>query len=319
MAVQERILKSSVRRALDEIGDGRALLILLGALCGVQRFEEWKSLFGISPSILSDRLKQLVNNGILGKEPVEPGSSRSRYVLTDRGSDLFSWALAVWRWERDWYYRDADHPVHLVHTGCDLECTPRFVCSHCRKRLSYDAIVIEPGPGYDKVPMRRQPESRRSTGGSPDNEENAYVGRSIDILGDRWSFLLISATYFGVTRFDDFQSQLNIATNILSHRLRHLTDHGMFARNRYQERPPRYEYILTEKSIAYYQVPLTLALWCDAWFPLPSGSPFNRYHEMCGQPLAVTPTCSSCDDELRLETVRFLASTPARRAISSRG
>lgn len=318
MAIEDRILKGSVRRALDEIGDRWTLLILLSAFCGVQRFDEWKGLLGVSPSILSNRLKQLVRKRILRKEPVESGSQRLRYVLTDMGSDLFLWALAVWKWEQAWHYRASDHPVRLVHTRCEHECAPRFVCAHCEKRVGYDTIIIERGPGYDKVSVPKQPESRRSTGPAGDGE-NAYIGRSVDITGDRWSFLLISAAYFGVTRFDDFRNQLNIATNILSHRLRHLTDHGMLARNLYQERPARYEYILTEKTIDYYEVPLMLALWCDAWLPIPAGPAFKRYHELCGQRLGISPKCSHCDDELRRETVRFLTAPQTGRAASAQG
>ena len=306
MAIEDRILKGSVRRALDLIGDRWTLLILLSAFCGVQRFDHWKSQHGISPSILSTRLKDLVKRGILQREPVEPGSRRQQYVLTEMGSDLFNWALAVWSWERDWVYRDAEHPVRLRHRSCGHSTSARFVCGHCEGRVGFYSIRIERGAGYDNVPVVAAPVSRRSK--SPDGssgETTRHIGRFVDIIGDRWSFLIISAAYFGVSRFDDFQDQLHIATNILSDRLRRLADDGMLARNRYREKPARYEYILTEKNIAFYQVPLMLALWGDKWLTVGDRPAFLRFHDHCNQPLTVKPLCNHCGDELLQADIDF--------------
>ena len=306
MAIEDRILKGSVRRALDLIGDRWTLLILLSAFCGVQRFDEWKSLHGISPSILSSRLKRLIERGILEQQPIEPGSRRQGYTLTEMGADLFNWALAVWSWERSWVYRDSDHPVRLVHKTCGHSTSANFVCGHCAGRVGFYSIRIERGPGYDAIPVVVSAGSRRtkSPAGPPVGDTH-HIGRFVDIIGDRWSFLIIAAAYFGVTRFDDFQAQLHIATNILSDRLRSLADDGMLARNRYREKPARYEYILTEKNIAFYQVPLMLALWGDKWIPNDAGAAFLRYHDHCDQPLTVKPVCNHCGEELKRADIDF--------------
>ena len=305
MAIEDRILKGSVRRALDLIGDRWTLLILLSAFCGVRRFDEWKSQHGVSPSILSSRLKDLIERGILKQEPVEPGSRRQQYALTEMGSDLFHWALAVWSWERDWVYRDSEHPIRLRHRSCGHSTSARFVCGHCNGRVGYYSIRIERGAGYDAIVAGTGHASRRSKPPEGDPSTSRHIGRFVDIIGDRWSFLIISAAYFGVTRFDDFQDQLHIATNILSDRLRRLADDGMLARNRYREKPARYEYILTEKNIAFYQVPLMLALWGDKWLAVDDGPAFLRYHDHCNQPLTVKPLCNQCGDELHLPDIEF--------------
>ncbi len=306
MAIEDRILKGSVRRALDLIGDRWTLLILLSAFCGVQRFDEWKSVHGISPSILSSRLKKLIKRGILEQQPIEPRSRRQIYTLTEMGSDLFFWALAVWSWERIWVYRDSDHPIRLRHKTCGHSTSAEFKCGHCRGRVGYYSIRIERGPGYDSIPVASSHSSRRSKlPDGPSAENSRHIGRFVDIIGDRWSFLIISAAYFGVTRFDDFQYQLHIATNILSDRLRRLADDGMLARNRYREKPARYEYILTEKNIAFYQVPLMLALWGDKWLGVDDGPAFLRYHDHCNQPLIVKALCNHCGDELRQADIDF--------------
>lgn len=306
MAIEDRILKGSVRRALDLIGDRWTLLILLSAFCGVQRFDEWKSLHGISPSILSSRLKRLIERGILEQQPVEPGSRRQRYTLTDMGADLYNWALAVWSWERSWVYRDTVHPVRLVHKTCGHSTSANFVCGHCDGRIGYYSIRIERGPGYDAIPVVTSPGSRRTkTPNAPDASHTRHIGRFVDIIGDRWSFLIISAAYFGVTRFDDLLGQLHIATNILSDRLRRLADDGMLARNRYREKPARYEYILTEKNIAFYQVPLMLALWGDKWLLIDEGPAFLRYHDHCGKKLTVKRLCNHCGEILERTDIDF--------------
>ena len=305
MSLEARILKGSVRRSLDLIGNRWALLILLSAFCGVQSFDEWKSLHRISPSILSSRLKRLVDRGILVQQPVEPGSRRQRYLLTEMGADLFHWALAVWSWERTWVYRGLEHPVRLVHKTCGHSSTARFVCGHCRGRVGYFSIKIESGPGYETVPLVKSSGSRRTKNPKGLDPESGHIGRFVDIIGDRWSFLIISATFFGVTRFDEYQRQLHIATNILSDRLQRLTDDGMLARNRYREKPARYEYILTEKTIAFYQVPLMLALWGDKWLPSDEGPVFLRYHDHCGKDLTVIPLCDHCGDELKQSDIEF--------------
>ncbi len=306
MAIEDRILKGSVRRALDLIGDRWTLLILLSAFCGVQRFDEWKALHGISPSILSSRLKRLVKRGILEQQPVEPGSRRQCYTLTEMGADLFNWALAVWSWERTWVYRDSDHPVRLIHKTCGHSTSADFVCGHCNGRVGYFNITIERGPGYDALAVDMSSGSRRTKIPAINSRNNiGHIGRFVDIIGDRWSFLIISAAYFGVTRFDAFQDQLHIATNILSDRLRRLAEDGMLASNRYHDKPARYEYILTEKNIAFYQVPLMLALWGDKWLPNDAGATFIRYHDNCGEKLTVKPLCNHCGEELCQDNIDF--------------
>ena len=309
MAIEDRILKGSVRRALDLIGDRWTLLILLSAFSGVQRFDEWKSIHGISPSILSSRLKRLVARGILEQQPVESGSRRQRYTLTEMGADLFYWALAVWSWERTWVYRDSIHPVRLMHDTCGHSTSANFACGHCDGRVGMYSIRIERGPGYEAIPTDTATESRRSKGPNAAKiGDTRHIGRFVDIIGDRWSFLVISAAYFGVTRFDAFQDQLHIASNILSNRLRSLADDGMLARNRYREKPARYEYILTEKNIAFYQVPLMLALWGDKWLRPKEGPAFLRFHDHCDRPLTVKPICNHCGDELHRDEIAFESS-----------
>ncbi|HEX9209717.1 MAG TPA: helix-turn-helix domain-containing protein [Bradyrhizobium sp.] len=87
------------------------------------------------------------------------------------------------------------------------------------------------------------------------------VGRAVETVGEWWSILILRDALQGATRFDEFSRNLGIAPNILSRRLAHLTETGMFVRRRYNERPPRYEYVLTEKARDFFPVIATMLAW----------------------------------------------------------
>jgi len=87
------------------------------------------------------------------------------------------------------------------------------------------------------------------------------AARALETVGEWWSILILRDAFQGMTRFDEFQQSLGIAPNILSRRLAHLSASGMFVRRRYRERPPRYEYLLTEKGRDFFPVLVALFAW----------------------------------------------------------
>lgn len=91
------------------------------------------------------------------------------------------------------------------------------------------------------------------------------VARSIDILGDWWTPLVIRSAFLGCRRFEQFTDSLGIPRNVLTDRLNRLTDEGILERHQYQDRPPRHEYRLTEKGVALYPVIIGLLTWGSEW------------------------------------------------------
>lgn len=89
------------------------------------------------------------------------------------------------------------------------------------------------------------------------------VSRCLDTLGDWWSLLILRDALDGATRFDQFERHLGIAPNMLTRRLRGLVEDGLLERRRYQDRPPRYEYVLTERGHDVLPVIIALAEWGD--------------------------------------------------------
>jgi len=92
------------------------------------------------------------------------------------------------------------------------------------------------------------------------------IARSLERVGEWWSILILRDAFQGLTRFDQFQTSLGIAPNMLTRRLRGLLDAGLLERRRYSERPPRYEYLLTERGLDFRPVVVALYAWGNKHF-----------------------------------------------------
>src|SRR5687768_5089462 len=92
------------------------------------------------------------------------------------------------------------------------------------------------------------------------------IARSLERVGEWWSILILRDAYHGLTRFDEFQKSLDIAPNMLTRRLNALVEAGLLERRRYSERPPRDEYVLTERGHDFRPVALALQAWGNRYF-----------------------------------------------------
>ena len=78
--------------------------------------------------------------------------------------------------------------------------------------------------------------------------QNCSIARALEVVGERWTLLIVRDVFFGIRRFDELQESLGIARNVLAERLKRLVDEGILRKVRYSERPPRFEYRLTDKG-----------------------------------------------------------------------
>ena len=92
------------------------------------------------------------------------------------------------------------------------------------------------------------------------------IARSLERVGEWWSILILRDAFYGLTRFDEFQKSLGIAPNMLSRRLAGLVEQGLLERRAYSDRPPRYEYFLTERGRDFRPVMLALLAWGNRHF-----------------------------------------------------
>jgi DNA-binding HxlR family transcriptional regulator len=131
------------------------------------------------------------------------------------------------------------------------------------------------------------------------------IARTLEVIGEWWTLLILRDAFFGVRRFDDFQRDLGIARNILTDRLNTLVDHGILERCRYQEHPARDEYHLTEKGLDLHPVLLSLLGWGDRWTAGAEGPPLLLEHENCGREVMPIMVCPHCREQVDAGTVRF--------------
>jgi len=128
--------------------------------------------------------------------------------------------------------------------------------------------------------------------------QNCSIARALEVVGDRWTMLVLRTAFEGIRRFDDYQDRLGVARNVLTDRLSRLCDEGLLRRVRYQERPDRYEYRLTRKGVELWPVMMTLMKWGDRHYA-PDGPPLLVTHVGCGGALTDDLTCDSCGVRLR--------------------
>lgn len=135
--------------------------------------------------------------------------------------------------------------------------------------------------------------------------QRCSVARALEVVGDRWTLLIVRDALRGATRFEDFRRSLGVAHNVLSDRLARLTSDGILERRRYQTRPDRYDYHVTQKAIDLWPVVMSLLLWGDRYLA-PDGPPLLTRHRGCGGQLTPRFTCTDCGASLGPAEVELL-------------
>jgi DNA-binding HxlR family transcriptional regulator len=122
------------------------------------------------------------------------------------------------------------------------------------------------------------------------------VARTLSVVGDRWTTLIIRDVFLGVRRFDAIQQDLRLTSHRLSDRLGKLVRDGILRRVEYEKHPPRFEYRLTEKGFDLYPLMVTMIEWGDRWMSGRAGVPVELVHQPCGhsiKPELICPCCKS--------------------------
>lgn len=296
---------SSAVRALDVLADPWSYLILREAFFRVRRFDELQRNLQIARNVLAQRLKRLVAEGVLDRRQYQERPARFEYRLTPAGKDFYPAIVALMDWGDRWRPSPGGPPLILTHR-CGKRLNLTVVCSHCRKAVSPFEVSFFDGPGAGFEPLGNVPATRRAT------NKDAYVrgrpcsvARTLQAIGDRWSFRILRESFVGVRRFEDLQRKLGTARNILTDRLNNLMADGLLKRRQYQTRPDRYEYVLTPAGLDLYPSLLLLLLWGDRWRPSSKGEPLILVHEACGARLQPILVCLSCGNAVLIQDVRY--------------
>ncbi|MEU7916049.1 winged helix-turn-helix transcriptional regulator [Microbispora bryophytorum] len=131
------------------------------------------------------------------------------------------------------------------------------------------------------------------------------IARTLDVIGEPWSPLILRDVWAGVRRFDHIQADLGISRKVLTERLTHLVEQGVLERLPYDGRP-RYEYHLTAKGTDLVEMLMVMARWGDRWLAGEAGPPVLYRHHACGQIGQVEPRCSHCGEPMHADDVDLL-------------
>ncbi|MHC2332896.1 winged helix-turn-helix transcriptional regulator [Bradyrhizobium sp. USDA 4454] len=136
------------------------------------------------------------------------------------------------------------------------------------------------------------------------------VARAMEVVGDRWSILLLREAYYGVTRFDEFQLYIGVATNILSTRLKKFVDLGVMERKGLPEHSRRYEYVLTDMGRDFFRTYLALKKWGDDWLTDGAG-PQVVFQDRSGKEVVSPGVLDAHGKPLQLEDIEVVAGPDA--------
>src|SRR5262245_34710835 len=138
------------------------------------------------------------------------------------------------------------------------------------------------------------------------------VARSLSVVGDRWTLLVLRDAFLGARRFEHFRA-VGLTRHRLADRLKRLTAAGILARVPYQDRPPRFEYRLTEKGRDLYPVVAWLGGWGHRWLADRPGTPVELIHRGCGHTIVPVLACPDCAAPITARDMRAQPG-PALRA-----
>jgi DNA-binding HxlR family transcriptional regulator len=140
--------------------------------------------------------------------------------------------------------------------------------------------------------------------------QRCSIAKTLEIVGDRWTMLVVREAFWGTRRFDDFQRNLGIARTVLTDRLGRLVAEGLLGKQRYQEHPERFEYRLTEKGIDLWPVLMALLTWGNR-HAIEGPPPVVVYHRECGGEVDDRRMCTRCGAALGPHDVRGRFNDPA--------
>ena len=147
--------------------------------------------------------------------------------------------------------------------------------------------------------------------------QRCSVARTLELVGERWTLLIVRDAFLGVRRFGDFADRLGIARNVLQDRLERLVEAGVLTKVPYQERPLRHEYRLTDMGRDLWPSIVALLQFGDKHLAQPEGPPLMLLHRDCGGELDDRRICTKCGAALELHDVLTVAGPGGARMPSA--
>lgn len=278
-----------IHRVTDLVGDTWTLRVIDTLLKEAQRFEALVQGLGIPRSTLSARLRLLIESGCLERRPVS-GASEQIYSLTTQGRSLLVLLRQMQQWNRRWGVQGLVLGASAIPNPCGHDADLHLRCGHC---------MGEADPRHMKVlqthrhpPTPPEPSLKRArvlTSGELDAPLPAE-----QLMGDRWTGLILGAAFFRAQRFSDIEQALGIATNVLATRLGRLTRQGLMHRVLEGASSERHIYRLTSRGLSYYPVIAAALAWGQQWLAPRYDPGWRVLHADCLTWFEPVFVCSDC-------------------------
>ncbi|RZT25681.1 HxlR family transcriptional regulator [Mycobacterium sp. BK558] len=282
---------NAVARMLGTLGDEWTLLIVQQALLGATRYGDFTDALPVSHSVLSARLRSLVDEDLLTRREYQTRPSRAEYPVTPRSRSLWPMLTSIWEWERTWVTEHVTPLPAMRHASCGADFSPTLTCRACDTQATEKDVVAQWGPSGSwarstpSTTHRRRSGERRLGAG-------ALFPQTMSVIGDRWGFALLVAAFVGIDRFTDLQTELGAPPGTIAHRLATLTAEGIL-----HSTGGRYR--LTEKGRAFFPVLVCALEWAQRWYPDPEGPAVLLTHRGCGRRFHPALVCDQCCVRLR--------------------
>ncbi|KQC98331.1 winged helix-turn-helix transcriptional regulator [Acinetobacter soli] len=130
------------------------------------------------------------------------------------------------------------------------------------------------------------------------------IARTLSVIGDRWTLLILRNAFLGIRRFEEFQKSLGVTRHLLTERLINLVDAEILVKVPYTASNKRFEYKLTEKGLDLYPILMSMAQWGNTWMDQGHGAPIDYIHKECGHVFKPVLVCSHCKIPLRAKHVQ---------------
>lgn len=287
--VTAHVTASIVPAVLDVLGQRWSLAIIQALLLREKTFGQLLQELNIPRSSLSARLKHLQAMHCLE-------ASTGGYQLTEAGQALLPIASLAQAWDSP---LAAPQPSALfVHT-CGQRMAPKLVCVHCDVAIRASDIHLD-SPG-ERPDLGRLPKPLRRSRAEFSLDKSLSAA---EILGDRWTALIVALGFYGVQRYSDIERQLAIAPNILADRLQRLCVGEVLVRE-----GPRYRF--SERGLQLFPLIVALTEWGDQWLRAEGQAPTQMRHLPCDHVLRSALHCDCCGRLVDLGSLSVANETPA--------
>jgi len=295
---REALATSTLSHGLKDVGDRWTVQILLASFLGVRRFDEIQNYAQIPRPTLSNRLRSLVQMGVLKPKIYQENPPRYEYHLTRKGIGLYDATLMIWAWEKRWGDRAIALPQKLMHTRCNHSFSPLLTCRACGEAVSMKDLSFQliPNKRLNTATIERLQTPRMS------GVENSVMGLGLRV--DRWSLMIVTAVVLGCHYFDQILKVLQIGPSVLSRRLASMLSSNLLHCEADTSDARRRVYRLTPSSRDLFGYIVCLSTWAGEDH-LHEMSSIRPRHTACQRSFYPKVACSHCRQDIDAWAVEF--------------